>query len=153
MEALLQLLKEKGLTIGSCESLTAGLFCAELAMLSGASAALRGGIVTYQTEVKQKLVGVDKELIARYGVVSEPCAAAMAQRAKKLLDCDICVSFTGNAGPTAMEGKPVGCVYCAIAYSDQTITYHFQLSGTRNEIREQVVACMVQKLTTFVKNI
>ncbi len=153
MEALLQLLKEKGLTIGSCESLTAGLFCAKFAMLSGASTALRGGIVTYQTEVKQKLVGVDKELIERYGVVSEPCASAMAQKAKKLLECDICVSFTGNAGPAAMEGKPVGCVYCAIAYLDETIPYHFQLSGTRNEIREQVVAAMVQKLTAFVKNI
>lgn len=153
MEELLKLLKAKKLTIGSCESLTAGLFTAELAAISGASAVLKGGIVTYQSDVKLGLVGVDKALTAQYGVVSEQCARAMAFNACRLLKCDLCVSFSGNAGPSTMEGKPVGCVYCAIAFKDQTFAYHFQLSGSRNEIRAQAVECMAQKLIEFIKNI
>jgi len=151
MEELLALLKEKGLTIGSCESLTAGLFTAKLAMLPGASAVLKGGFVTYQNEVKIHVVGVDRDVIERYGVVSAPCAAEMAQKARVLLNSDLCVSFSGNAGPDVMEGKPVGCVYCAIAYQNQVLTYHFQLSGTRNAVREQVVSLMCEKVIELLK--
>lgn len=152
MNELLALLKEKGWTIGSCESLTAGLFTARFAELSGVSAVLKGGIVTYQSDVKTDLVGVDKALVAQYGVVSEQCAKAMAQQAKKLLHCDICVSFTGNAGPAAMENQPVGCVYCAIAFHEEVQSYHFQLNGSRNDIREQIIDSMVRELIKFIKN-
>lgn len=152
MKELLSLLKEKGWTLGSCESLTAGLFTAHFAEQSGASAVLKGGIVTYQSDVKINAIHVSSALIDQYGVVSEPCAIAMAKQAKKLLQCDLCVSFTGNAGPTVMENKPVGCVYCAVAFQEETYAYHFQLSGSRNEIREQVISCMVQELIRFIKN-
>lgn len=152
MDELFALLKNKGWTIGSCESLTAGLFTARFAALSGVSAVLKGGIVTYQSDVKADLVGVDKNLIAQYGVVSEQCAKAMARQAKELLHCDICVSFTGNAGPTVMENQPVGCVYCAIAFQEEVLSYHFQLNGSRNEIREQIIDCMVRELINFIKN-
>lgn len=144
MEELLRLLKENHLTIGSCESLTAGLFCAELASLSGASSVLKGGIVTYQTSIKERVVGVDGSVIEQEGVISAACAKEMAEKTAKLLDCDICVSFTGNAGPDAMEGKPVGCIYCGIYFQGVTKTMHLQLSGIRNEIRKQAVVCVVQ---------
>lgn len=152
MNELYLLLKNKGWTIGSCESLTAGLFTARFAEINGVSSVLKGGIVTYQSDVKADLVGVKRSLIEQYGVVSEPCASAMASQAKKLLKCDLCVSFTGNAGPTAMDGQPVGSVYCAIAFQDEVLPYHFQLSGSRNEIREQVIECMVQELIKFIKS-
>lgn len=151
MEELLALLTQHGLTIGSCESLTAGLFTAQLAAVSGASAVLKGGIVTYQTAVKEQVVGVDPQVIKRDGVVSASCAAEMARRAKDLLACDICVSFTGNAGPSVMEGKPVGRVYCAIAYADKVNTYELQLSGSRNEIRMQAVMRMTAEVIRLLK--
>ncbi|MCI8539941.1 MAG: CinA family protein [Erysipelotrichaceae bacterium] len=151
MEELFRLLKEKGLTIGSCESLTAGLFTSMLASISGASAVLKGGIVAYHSEVKVHVVGVSQSLIDTYGVISAPCAAAMAQHARKLLDCDLCVSFSGNAGPDTMEGKPAGCVYCAIAYAQGIKTYHLQLSGTRNEVRTQAVARMCEEIKSLWK--
>ncbi len=151
MGELLALLKERGLTIGSCESLTAGLFTSQLAAVSGASAVLKGGIVTYQTAVKEQVVGVDHHVIAHDGVISASCAVEMARKAKELLACDICVSFTGNAGPDVMEGKPVGRVYCAIAYQERVHTYELQLSGSRNEIRMQAVMRMNAELIRLIQ--
>lgn len=152
MEELLTLLKERGFTIGSCESLTAGLFTSQLAAVSGASAVLKGGIVTYQTVVKKQVVGVDAQVIEQEGVVSAACAVEMACKTKKLLACDICVSFSGNAGPDIMEGKPVGRVYCAIAYQDEVFPYCLQLSGSRNEIRMQAVMQMKTELIRLLTN-
>mgnify|MGYP000559171954 CR=1 FL=1 len=114
-QELVKLCTRKKRTIASCESLTAGLFSAEIASVSGASKALKGGIVTYFTEIKEKVVGVDTEVISKYGVVSKECADQMAQKTRELLESDYCVSFTGNAGPDTMEEKPAGLVYCSIA--------------------------------------
>lgn len=150
MEELLVLLKERKLTIGSCESLTAGMFCAQMAAIAGASAVLKGGIITYATSVKEQVVGVDPKIISHEGVISAACAEEMAKKARVLLDCDICVSFTGNAGPDVMEGKPAGLVFCGIADRDDVQTYKLQLSGDRNKIREQAVACMVSELIHMI---
>lgn len=151
MEELLALLKEKKWTIGSCESVTAGLFCASFAQIRGASEVLKGGIVSYQTIVKEQVVKVDKEILRVHGVISCACAKEMAQKARRLLDCDVCVSFTGNAGPDVMENKPAGYICCAIALQDHVVTYEFQLHGERNEIRHQVVNEMVIKLLQILK--
>lgn len=146
MQELIALLKAKNLTIGSCESFTAGLFCASLASVSGASAVLKGGIVTYATCIKTDVVHVDAEIVEQYGVISKECAIEMAKKAKQLLDVDICVSFTGNAGPSAMEGKPAGEVYCAIAYGKDITVYKLQIKEERNKVREEAVRIMCQKL-------
>lgn len=146
MEELLRLLKKENITIGTCESLTAGLFCATMASYSGASQVLKGGIVTYQNEVKHTVVNIASSLIEQEGVISEACARAMAEYARVLLACDLCVSFTGNAGPDAMEGKPVGCVFCGIADHNQCEVIELRLNGGRNEIRQQAVDHMVETI-------
>lgn len=151
MEELVQILKEKQLTIGSCESLTAGLFTSKIAEVSGASAVLKGGFVTYQTSVKHDVIHVEQDLIDTYGVVSEEVANAMASHAKKLLHCDICVSFTGNAGPDAMEGKPVGRVYSTIAMNDLLYSFCLDLKGTRNEIRMAAVMQMCEEIKKVIR--
>ncbi|MEF9919751.1 MAG: CinA family protein [Erysipelotrichaceae bacterium] len=149
MEELLQFLKDKKWTIGSCESITAGLFCDKLAEVAGASAVLKGGIITYHTSLKTNLVGVESACIETYGVVSEACAMQMADKARRLLDCDICVSFSGNAGPTKLEGKPVGQVCCAIVSPQDQISFTLQLSGSRNEIRLKAVNEMVKRIISL----
>lgn len=70
----------------------------------------------------------------------------MAEHARVLLACDLCVSFTGNAGPDAMEGKPVGCVFCGIADHNQCEVIELRLNGGRNEIRQQAVDHMVETI-------
>lgn len=153
MEELLALCLAKGITIGSCESLTAGLFSASLAAIPNASKVLLGGIVSYQNSVKENVVGVDRDVIVQHGVVSEECAIQMARNTKKILACDLCVSFSGNAGPGTMEDKPAGLVYCAVAYQGIEYPFCFQLKGTRNEVREQVVKEMVRKIINIINDV
>lgn len=148
---LVSLCTQKQITISSCESLTAGLFTSTIASIPGASAILKGGIVTYFTEMKKVLVHVDEEIIEKFGVVSEPCAIAMAKNTRELMEVDYCVSFTGNAGPSQMEEKPAGRVYCAIASKDEVIPFMFQCNDMeRNEVRQCVVDLMIDELLEIV---
>ena len=78
---LVNYLKEKNLTIGSCESFTAGLFASTLGSVPGASQVFKGALVTYASELKCSLANVDEAIIDQYGVISESCAQAMAQGA------------------------------------------------------------------------
>ena len=150
MKALIERLKKDRLTIGSCESLTAGLFASTIAEVSGASAVLKGGIITYWTECKVNVVHVSEEVVRQYGVVSAQCAREMAEKARVLLDVDVCVSFTGNAGPDTMEGKPAGLVYCAIANHTHTKVYEFQLAQKRNALRKDLVEEMGRQVIRFL---
>ena len=143
MEKLLQELKSKGLTLGSVESMTGGLFSAKFTEIPGSSAVFKGGIVTYSCEEKINIVGVKKETIEKYGVVSEQVAMEMAEKGRKLLNVDICVSVTGNAGPTTEPGgKPVGCFYVGISTKNETAVKAYQKSQKRNEVRNSAVLAM-----------
>lgn len=139
MIELVNTLKEHGLTISSCESFTAGLFCSKIGEVSGASSVLKGGIVTYTNEAKIRLAQVDEDVIRRYGAVSEQCVIQMARNVKEMFQSDIGVSFSGNAGPSPSEGKAVGLIYCAIAYLDNVKVFKLQLDKSRNEIRDEAV--------------
>ena len=133
------LFREQGRTLGSVESFTGGLFAKEITAVSGASHFYKGGLVTYATEEKNRLLGIPYEEIDRVGVVSKEVAALMAVSGRKMLNVDICVSFTGNAGPEAMEGKPVGEVYIGISSINGTEVYSYQLDGSREEIQRKGV--------------
>ena len=125
-------------TITSAESLTAGLFVATLAEVSGISAVLPG---TYAAAAKTKLVGVPAELITTYGVVSDQVARAMARGAQEKLATDWAISFTGVAGPDALEGHPAGTVYIGVATpSGKTLAQRYQFQGDRQAVREASVA-------------
>ena len=145
-EQLVKLAASKGATISACESLTAGLFCASVGAVPGASAVLKGGLVTYFTKMKEVLAHVDGELIEQYGVVSSPCAKAMAENTRQITGSDFAVSFTGNAGPGVLEGKPAGLVYCGLAYDGGCEVYELQMSGSRNEVRLSVCQIMAEHI-------
>lgn len=150
-QRLIELCKKRKITIASCESLTAGLFTSTIASIPGASAILKGGIVTYWTEIKENLVHVDSSIVLEYGVVSKECADAMAKNTREIMDVDYCVSFTGNAGPDTMEEKPAGCVYCSIASKDTIESFHFQLDMERNVLRQEVVNQMIGQLVARIE--
>lgn len=146
-EELLLALKGKGLTLGSAESFTAGLFASTFCSVSGASQVFKGGIVCYDRKVKENVLGLKKELIDEFDVVSKEVAYALAESASKVLDVDVAVSFTGNAGPTAEPGKAaVGETYIGINIKGDITTYKVVLSGSRNEIREEAVEFVTEKL-------
>lgn len=107
-------LTARGQTLAAAESLTAGLFCATIAGVPGASAVLRGGLVTYATDLKETLAGVPGALLAANGPVASETARAMAEGARRRCGSDWSVALTGVAGPDPQDGHPVGEVWCAV---------------------------------------
>ena len=144
-------LLEEGLTLGSVESFTGGLFASRITSVPGASKIFKGSLITYATEEKVKLLGIPQSVIDRFGVVSREVAYYMANNGRQLLNVDVCVSFTGNAGPDAMEGKPVGEVHIGIAIKDKAQIYSLSFSGTRSEIQEAALDFVFKKLITLKK--
>ena len=135
-EVVEDLLREKGLTLGCAESCTGGLIAKRMTDLSGVSAVFRGGVVSYATEVKHTVLGVDQALLDEFGAVSEPVARAMAEGARRVLGCDLAVASTGVAGPDPDErGNPVGLVYLALAAPDGTWVRKIQQGLGRERVR------------------
>ena len=152
MNELVALLKRYELTISSCESITAGLFSATMASIPSTSTVLCGGVVTYMTRIKEEVVGVEPNIIKQHGVISAECAISMASHIRSLMNCDIGISCTGNAGPTVMEGKPVGCVYIGMNYQGKSYVRELILEGDRNTIREKTVSCMCKLVIDVLTN-
>ena len=143
-----KLFREYGRSLGSVESFTGGLFAKEITAVPGASHFYKGGFVTYATEEKNRILGISYKDIDEHGVVSQEIAALMAMNAQKLLNVDYCVSFTGNAGPEAMEGKPVGEVYIGVATKDNVKVVGYHLDGTREDIQQKGVELALNLLKT-----
>jgi PncC family amidohydrolase len=112
--ALVRALVQQGRTLAVAESLTGGLVAATIVAVPGASAALRGGVVAYATEVKASVLGVDAGLLARVGAVDPDVADAMAAGVARLLGADYGVATTGVAGPDPQDGHPVGEVWISV---------------------------------------
>ncbi|MFF5206225.1 CinA family protein [Streptosporangium sp. NPDC000396] len=137
---VLSLLVRNGQTVAVAESLTAGLIGAALTGPSGASAAFVGGVVSYATELKHRLLGVPADLLDREGAVHPQVAAAMASGVRKLTGSTYGLAATGVAGPDPQDGKPVGTVHLAVSGPDGRVWHRdLHLAGTREEIRQSTV--------------
>jgi nicotinamide-nucleotide amidase len=105
-----------GLTVGTAESCTGGLVAHAVTTIAGSSGYFRGAIVAYEDDVKERLLGVPREVLAAHGAVSAQTARAMALGARDRLPADLAVSVTGIAGPGGGSAdKPVGLTYVATA--------------------------------------
>ncbi|MDD6361823.1 MAG: CinA family protein [Lachnospiraceae bacterium] len=144
-------LKEQGLTLATCESLTGGMLGEAVTAVPGASAVYRGGFITYTNEMKHELAAVPEEVLSRKGAVSKKCAAAMAEGAAAVTHADIAVSTTGNAGPEPSEGKPVGLVYIGIRAFGNTRVKKCSFEGSRASIRKQTVETALKMLCRELK--
>lgn len=143
MKRLYQKLLEEKLTLGTVESMTAGLFAAQFASIPGASKVYKGSVVSYSSLIKENVVGVNKNTIKKYGVVSKEVAKEMAEKGRKLLKVDVCISITGNAGPTCEPGdKPVGCFYVGVSTKKGTTVKMHRISGKRNKVRNKAILAM-----------
>ncbi|MBI4979745.1 MAG: CinA family protein [Spirochaetes bacterium] len=136
---LIKKLKAHSLTIATAESCTGGLIAAAITSVSGASDVFHEGYITYANDVKIRLLGVPADIIRSYGAVSEQCARAMAEGARKRSGADIAIAVTGIAGPAGgTKMKPVGTVFIGIA-GKHTREYRHHFRGTRSEIRTKTV--------------
>ncbi|WP_342525797.1 competence/damage-inducible protein A [Chryseomicrobium sp. FSL W7-1435] len=149
---LKQTLIDNNLTISAAESMTAGLFQAELASIPGMGQALAGGLVVYNEEAKVKQLGVRPETIAAFSVVSKEVAEEMALNVSRQFATDIGIGITGAAGPDEHAGQPVGTVWIGIAYKGLTHSYQLHLSGMRNTNRIRAVKFAIHYLLQLVQN-
>ena len=132
----LALLKEGGLTLSVAESCTGGLIAQRITALPGASAAFKGGVVSYWSQIKADVLGVPREMLEEYGAVSEPVARAMARGVRALMGADLAVSVTGVAGPDRDErDNPVGLVYIGLAWEGGSHVRKICNPGPRERIR------------------
>jgi nicotinamide-nucleotide amidase len=138
-QRLVELLTERGETLASAESLTAGLVAATVADTPGASAVLLGGVVAYAAAAKVDLLGVPAHLIDRVGTVHPDVAVAMAEGARSRLGATWAVATTGVAGPGPAEGKPPGTVHIAVAGPSGTANRALELKGDRASVRSDTV--------------
>lgn len=142
---VVELLKEKNLTISTAESCTGGMLASKLIDVAGVSEIFKEGIVSYSNEAKMKFLGVKKETLERYGAVSEETAKEMVMG----LQTDIGLATTGIAGPDGgSEEKPVGLVYMGIKIKDKIYVEKRVFKGDRNKVRERTVS---HTLFTLIK--
>jgi nicotinamide-nucleotide amidase len=139
------------LTIGVAESLTGGLLAAALIGVPGASAAVRGGVVAYDTRVKHSLLGVDPGLLALHGAVHPEVALQMADGVRRVvavdgLPADVGIATTGVAGPDPQDGQAVGTVFVGIVTRAGGRVVPLTLDGGRQEIRHRTVELALQAL-------
>ena len=133
-------LKKQGKTITAAESLTAGLFQANVADFSGASSIFKGGFVTYSLEEKSKMLNIPVKDLEEHGVVSEFTAQKMAEQARSKTQSDFGLSLTGVAGPDSLEGHPAGTVFIGLAQEQGTEVIKVNIGGrSRADVRHIAV--------------
>lgn len=146
MAGLIAHLVRRGETVATAESLTGGLVAAALTRVGGSSAAFRGGIIAYHSDLKAELVGVDEALLARGGAVQSEVARALADGARQRTGATWGVGTTGAAGPEPSEGHPVGTVFVAVTGPGTARVERLSLGGGRERIRAATVQAAVTLL-------
>lgn len=148
---LIAVLSRRGQTLATAESLTGGLLASIITDVPGASKIFRGGLVTYATDLKAQLAGVDDQLLAKHGAVSAETALQMAAGAATRCGADWAIATTGVAGPEPQEGHPVGTVFVAVVGQGQAEARALSLAGSRSEIRQQTAAIALYLLAEAVE--
>lgn len=136
-----RLLAEKKLTISTAESCTGGKIAATLSAVPGASNYFRGSVVSYATQAKIDILGIDENLIAKHGVVSAEVASEMAKSVQKVMNSDCAIATTGNAGPTkGDEDAELGTVFIGIATPDEVFVEEFNFGQPREKVIDRGVS-------------
>jgi nicotinamide-nucleotide amidase len=134
------LLRSQQSTLAVAESCTGGGLGSLLTSVSGSSSYFRGGVISYDNQVKVSLLDVDPTDLAQHGAVSDVVAQQMAIGVRSQLSTTWALSITGVAGPGGgSQTKPVGLVHIGLAGPDQTVisnAYQFGANHTRDFIRE-----------------
>ena len=132
---LVELLREKKLTITTAESCTGGRIASAITGVPGSSQVFPGAIVSYCDRVKHQVLGVPQELLDRYTAVSEPVAAAMAQGAARVMGTELALSATGLAGPEGDGVQSVGTVFLGLYAEGKSMVERHVFPGDRQQVQ------------------
>jgi len=121
-------------TLGISESLTGGLLSSRFTTFSGASKYFKGSVVAYDTSIKENILGIQRDTIKKYSVVSSQVANEMAIKTKKILGCDYSISTTGNAGPNKGDSNElIGKIFISIATPKDVKSFEFNFGKNREK--------------------
>lgn len=142
-------------TLAVAESLTGGLLTAAIVDVPGASAVLHGGVVAYDTALKNSVLGVDAAVLAAHGAVHPDVAVQMAVGVRSVLAVDgveaqIGIATTGAAGPDPQDGQEPGTVFIGLSFGGEVRSFAFRLEGDRAAIRAATVQRALEILDEFV---
>ena len=152
-QVIADLLIQNNLTVSTAESCTSGLLASRLTDVPGSSQYFKGGSVCYSNELKINDIGVDKDLIERYGAVSEEGAESLAKNIAKKNNTDIGIGITGIAGPGGgTEKKPVGLVFVGIFYKNNLYIKRYNLTPDRITNRELTVTLCLNEIRKILRN-
>ncbi len=146
------LLEERGWRLATAESATGGMVAARITSVPGASRVFVGSLVSYTTELKQRLLGVPADLIEQRGIVSAEVAVAMAEGAAGLLGAEVAVAVTGSAGPDPQE-QPPGTMIVGVRTPQQAAAREFRLPGDRERVRTYASTAALQLVRLAVAGI
>jgi nicotinamide-nucleotide amidase len=136
-----RLLTKNNLTISTAESCTGGKIAATLTAVSGASNYFKGSVVSYATETKINVLGIDNEVVEKYGVVSVEVASEMVKSVQKIMTSNYAIATTGNAGPTKGDAQAdLGIVYVAIATPNAVFVEEFNFGQPREKVIDRAVS-------------
>ncbi len=142
-----------GKTLCTAESCTGGRIAASITSVPGSSEYFRGGVVSYQTEIKELVLRVPADIIDTYGVVSSQTADAMRRCACRLLEADYAIAITGYAGPTGgTDEDPVGTVYISVGSEHDGLTRRVVSDRKiRTAIQDDVAECALELFMEYLE--
>lgn len=144
---VIEIFREKGLSLALAESCTGGMIAETITNVAGASDIFYGSAVTYVNSAKEHILGVARETLEKHGAVSSECAEEMACGARRVYGADVAMSVTGIAGPGGgSEAKPVGTVWFGLATKDGAETFRRRFDGDRAAVRRQTVEEVLRRL-------
>lgn len=153
-ESVVALLREKKYTLTAAESCTGGLFMSSIINVSGASDVIKQGYVTYSEEAKMSLLGVKKETLDAFGVVSEEVAREMAIGAARHAHANVSIGITGFAGPSGGTIEtPVGTVCIGLFINDTVFSKRYVFAGNRKSVREQSVVSAIEFIRCHINKL
>ncbi len=148
-----ELLKQKGLTLGTVESATGGLISHYITNIPGSSDYFKGAVTAYSNEIKVKVIGISAGTLEKHGAVSGEIAEEMASGGRRLLGVDICIADTGIAGPGGATGdKPVGLFYLGLTDSNEVLSQRHRFSGDREQNKESAAEAALMWLREYLIN-
>ena len=152
-QVIADLLIQNNLTVSTAESCTSGLLASRLTDVPGSSQYFKGGSVCYSNELKINDIGVDRDLIEKYGAVSEEVAESLAKNIAQKNNTDIGIGITGIAGPDGgTEKKPVGLVFVGIFYKNNLYIKRYNLTPDRITNRELTVTLCLNEIRKILRN-
>ena len=144
---IVEALMESGATVATAESLTAGAICERLCSCPGTEDLVLGGVVTYSTSAKRRVLGVTAD-----EVVTPEAALEMAVGVKELFGADVGLSLTGVAGPDRQDGQPVGTVFVGWSLPTGDGWVQLACAGTPEQIRREAAEQAMHQLLAALRS-